>query len=683
MDFIEKARRLLPKTRMGIIASIVVALWALKRLFFTPQPGSLYPALGIALNFLNLLFALSLIYFVWKLFIRVRARLLWRIRRRLILAHIFIGAIPVFIVLVIFIFSARLFYYQLSFYLISNQIGLHSSQIHAFNLTLKDSLQQFMMSAAPPNPAALKESIDSHAKYLLANYPSASIIFRYKEPVSQQVLVYANQKKDSGRIQEYRIPEWLGGRDFHGLVVEDFQPQLYSRKLLVRSIVVSDFQPDFLFSIEISVPFDRYFLGILKNAFSQGMMLTGATDGGTIESANGIVSDIAGSMPMPLFPISWSKGDEEEPRDFIFVDLSTSNLINNLFQSKIVGEVGRDAFTFLKIIIAFFLLVEFISVVIGILLTKKITNAIHSLDRGTEFVKRGDFSQRIVVRSEDQLGALATSFNQMTEYVQRLIKERVQKERLERELEIAKEVQQRLFPSQNPQVGMLKVSGVCLPARVVSGDYYDFLQLGPNELGLALADICGKGISAALLMSNFQAALRSNVLNLWNPNGSAGDRTLAKIVGKLNSQIYSFTSANKFATFFYAVYDDRDQTLTYCNAGHNPPLHFNGKDVRRLRTGGTVVGIFEDAEYRQETIRMAPGDCLVAYTDGIIESLNEYGEEFGEGRLIQLIQKYRELDADKMKSAIVEQVLSWTFSEEQDDDMTLIVAKMSEPSKSA
>jgi sigma-B regulation protein RsbU (phosphoserine phosphatase) len=217
-----------------------------------------------------------------------------------------------------------------------------------------------------------------------------------------------------------------------------------------------------------------------------------------------------------------------------------------------------------------------------------------------------------------------------------------------------------------------------LPARIVSGDYYDFLPLGANELGLAIADICGKGISAALLMSSLQATLRSNVLNLWRQDGVNENKSLSKIVEMLNGQIYNFTSDNKFATFFYAVYDDVTQTLTYCNAGHNPPLYFTGKEVIRLRTGGTVVGIFPDSKYEQETIILKPGDLLVAYTDGITESMNENGEEFGEDRLIQLIQKYSNLDSDKMKGVIVEEVLAWSLAEERQDDMTVIVAKMSE-----
>jgi sigma-B regulation protein RsbU (phosphoserine phosphatase) len=148
------------------------------------------------------------------------------------------------------------------------------------------------------------------------------------------------------------------------------------------------------------------------------------------------------------------------------------------------------------------------------------------------------------------------------------------------------------------------------------------------------------------------------------------------VVKVLNQQIYHFTSANKFASFFYALYDDRHATLTYCNAGHNPPLYVNGGGFRRLGTGGTVVGIFPDADFEQETIRLQSGDVLLAYTDGIVESVNEYGEEFGEQRLIDLVRHKRDLSADQLQKAIVDEVLSWAFEEERDDDMTLIVARL-------
>lgn len=158
---------------------------------------------------------------------------------------------------------------------------------------------------------------------------------------------------------------------------------------------------------------------------------------------------------------------------------------------------------------------------------------------------------------------------------------------------------------------------------------------------------------------------------------------VSEIVERLNSQIYSFTAANKFATFFYAVYDDENRTLTYCNAGHNPPLYFNGGNVRRLSAGGTVVGVFADSKYEQETIQGKPGDLFVAYTDGIVESVNEFGEEYGESRLARLLEENRHLQADAIKDTVVQSVLDWTHAEEREDDMTLIVAKILEPAGTA
>ncbi len=685
----------LPKSRLGIFAAATVVVWAAKVLFFTPGAARSVPLLGLLLD---LLVAIVAMIYVWKGSKYVRSRLLWKINRRLFLAHVFIGAIPVFLVIFIFWISALLFYYQLSYYFISNQIGIHSAQILAFNLSFREGLQELMTRNPSPDPVAGQDALDADARYLLAAYPSASITLSYKDPITEQHVVHVNQGSMRIEAERYETPRWLGSREFSGLVIDDTQANGDDkRRLFIKSYVSSDFQNDLFFSLEVSVPFDRYILDRLKAALGQDMILANQVSrsglGGVLRTEDlppgNIIdstfeSESGASAPNPtypiyLFPVSWASGMEIDLTEshVLLVELSTAKLMHNLFRSE--NTTGQMIFGVLQIIFVCFLIVEVASVVIGILLTKSITNAVHNLDRGTEFVKRGDFSHRIVVRSDDQLGALAASFNQMTEYVQHLVRERVQKERLERELEIAKEVQERLFPNRVPKMSRVDVAGVCLPARTVSGDYYDFLPLGDHELGLALGDICGKGISAALLMANLQATLRSNVMNAGKRPDQNGERCVAGVVEKVNSQIYSYTAANKFATFFYALYDDRLQTLTYCNAGHNPPLYFNGSNVRRLSAGGTVVGIFADSKYEEETVQAKTGDVFVAYTDGIVESVNEYGEEFGEHRLAQLIQKNRHLDANALKEAIVSSVLSWTFAEERDDDMTLVIVKAIDP----
>jgi sigma-B regulation protein RsbU (phosphoserine phosphatase) len=691
-------RRLVPKSGMAIFALTIVVLWCLKFFFLSPRVRFTSPVLSFLVELLTPLLAIPAVYYLWRGFGLVRSRFLWKISRRLILAHIFIGAIPVLLVIGIFYVSALLFYYQLSYYLISNQIGIHLAQIHAFNLSLRTGIEELMTASSPPSSAELKEKLDADSKYILGAYPSAYVILRFPENVGGKIR-YVSRSLRPDPVDGYSIPAWLTDREFNGLVLEDMQPRLFKGRLFLRSFVASDFRPDLPFSIEVSVPFDRYFLGRIKAALGQDVLLVRnqAASGinmifqnpealrtGIVEST--FESEVAPSTTSPvasifLFPISWANGVEasQEDSDVLFVELSTSKLMGNLFPSE--NAVGKRILGVLQTIVIFFLAVEIASIVIGILLTRSITNAVHSLDRGTEFIKRGDFSHRVLLRSNDQLGALAASFNQMTEYVQQLVKERVQKERLERELEIAKEVQERLFPETAPQMGRLELAGICLPARTVSGDYYDFLPLGAHELGLALGDICGKGISAALLMANLQATLRSNVMNVLGRHEFNGDKGVSELVRRLNRQIYSSTAANKFASFFYAVYDDERQTLTYCNAGHNPPLYFHNGSVRPLKAGGTVVGIFAESPYEQETIPLKSGDLFLAYTDGIVECINEYGEEFGEDRLIQLVQENRNMSAEHIKGLIVERVLSWSFTEEHDDDMTLIVARILETSQ--
>jgi sigma-B regulation protein RsbU (phosphoserine phosphatase) len=565
-------------------------------------------------------------------------------------------------------------------------------QINAFNIALKEGLQELMEKRSLPGNAEIKRKLDEDSRYVLSAYPSASIVLNFQNPVSGQSVSYINQNFESIKRDTYQIPEWLSSREFRGLAIDDVQSGKAEGKLYIKSFVYSDILPDLPFSLEISVPIDRFFLGRLKDALGQNLLLAHNVEHSIIkvmpQSARELRAKIvestynaeAGAVwPIPLFPVSWKSGKEIDYRDagiLFWVELSTSRLAQNLFRSESIQYVGKIILIILGVIAAIFLISEIVSIFIGIKLTRSITNAVQNLDQGTEFVKRGDFSHRINVKSNDQLGALASSFNQMTEYVQLLVKERVKKERLEREIEIAKEVQERLFPSSAPQMEHMSLTGVCLPARMVSGDYYDFLPLGLHELGLAIGDICGKGISAALLMTNLQATLRSNVLHQSGQSGANGNKSVASLVEKVNAQIHSYTSDNKFASFFYAIYDDGQKSLTYCNAGHNPPLFFTNGGVRRLTVGGTVVGIFADSQYEQETMQANPGDLFLAYTDGIIECTNEFGEEFGENRLIEVTQQCRDLSVEEIKEKIVEQVLSWSSSEERSDDMTLVVAKI-------
>ncbi len=235
------------------------------------------------------------------------------------------------------------------------------------------------------------------------------------------------------------------------------------------------------------------------------------------------------------------------------------------------------------------------------------------------------------------------------------------------ELEIAKEVQLRLFPQTLPTVQSLDYAGVCIQARQVGGDYYDFLSLGLGRLGLVLGDISGKGIAAALLMANLQANLRTQyAVALDEPE---------RFLRSVNDLFYENTAENAYASLFFGEYDDRTQRLRYANCGHLSPLllRVNGA-LERLDSTCTVLGLFKDWDCSFGECRLCPGDTLALYTDGITESFNTIGEEYGEQRLIECLRRHAELPSQRLLSAIVSDVRQFSPLE-QYDDITLIVAK--------
>jgi serine phosphatase RsbU (regulator of sigma subunit)/catechol 2,3-dioxygenase-like lactoylglutathione lyase family enzyme len=238
--------------------------------------------------------------------------------------------------------------------------------------------------------------------------------------------------------------------------------------------------------------------------------------------------------------------------------------------------------------------------------------------------------------------------------------------RARQEMEIAKQVQARLFPQSLPSVRTLDYGGVCIQARQVGGDYYDFLNLGRERLGLIIGDISGKGIAAALLMANLQANVRQCAIALDQPE------PLLRAVNKL---FYDNTSDSSYATLFFAEYDDSLRSLRYANCGHLSGLLLRDDNtLERLDSTGTVVGLFKGWDCSIGERRLRPGDALALYTDGVTESFNEAGEEFGEQRLIEAIRRHRQSPVQALLEAIVDDVQQFSLRE-QHDDITLVVAK--------
>lgn len=280
----------------------------------------------------------------------------------------------------------------------------------------------------------------------------------------------------------------------------------------------------------------------------------------------------------------------------------------------------------------------------------------------------------------------------------KLVERLAAQEQLRRELVLAAEVQQRFLPERPPVLTHLELSGICQPARGVGGDYYDFLLLDNKQVGIAIADVSGKGISAALVMSNVQAALRSQKMATCPDQPS--EHAQAEMIANINRLLCRSTGLGTYVTFFYAEYDEQTRQLTYVNAGHNPPLLFraqsngdkpttsamqaipllSGQHIQAqcslLDKGGPVIGLFEHSRYEQETVNLRSGDLLVAYTDGVTEALNAVGEEFGEGRLRTVIAEHLHLPAETVRDVLMHRVAAWSLGEPQYDDLTFVIMKV-------
>ncbi len=354
--------------------------------------------------------------------------------------------------------------------------------------------------------------------------------------------------------------------------------------------------------------------------------------------------------------------------------LAVTNARPSRLNARIFNSLGelRDSYLLLFIIVGIvFLLIELAALITGINMTRRITSAITDLYQATQYVQSGDLTHRVRVERRDQLGVLGESFNLMTGSISGLIEEQKQRQRLENEISIAREVQNQLFPKRLPSVPGVEVEAICKAARSVSGDYYDFIQLTPTHIAVAIADISGKGISAALLMASLQAALRSQLLMEGSENLGT-----AELVSRLNKHLVRNTGDDRFATFFIAVYDSATRQLRYTNAGHLPSFLISGKKTEHLDKGGMVLGVYEESLYEENLLQVPHDALLIGYSDGLVEPENVYGEDFGIRRLQEAAVQVQALPPSRVAESLMTAAEEWAGSAEQADDMTVIVARM-------
>lgn len=368
--------------------------------------------------------------------------------------------------------------------------------------------------------------------------------------------------------------------------------------------------------------------------------------------------------------LAWKVQTSSGKMDVLLPLISRPSL---LVAGVMTGRMGSLALSMLVIVGGFLLIVEAVSLFSSLRLTRAITRSVDDLYRGTLQVAEGDFSHQIPVRGEHQLSALATSFNSMTAKIRQLIGEVKKKEKLDAELEIARQVQLRLFPKSVPKLKSLEVAGICIPGRVVSGDYYDYVRLDDRWTAIALGDVSGKGVSAALLMASIQSALHAQLK--FTGASSHPVLSTATLMALISQQLYENTPPEKYATFFCSVYDDETGRLTYTNAGHLKPILVRDGQATNLKGDGIVAGLLPNVKYEQQDVMLRTGDLLAVFSDGVPEAEDAAEHEFGEARLQELLVTQSDKPLDNIITAVTGTVEKWIHDPESRDDLTLVLLR--------
>jgi phosphoserine phosphatase RsbU/P len=679
-----------PESRLARIAcyllGLATVLFALERLLGL-FAGSLGEHLGGWVEFLaisaGILF--SLLAFRW-----LKQRLLWRLRNRLIVTYIFIGVIPVALLLTMGFITLYLLAGQFSGFVVTSELDAQMRSLESANAAIGNELAARLEHGEKPAAESLLGLKSRNRawgrRHVYAWYDGEAL-----PPLGGAGTIaypdFFNRNDNPG------AKKLAQERPFHEIVRDGGQLYLRTGSILALG---SD-----TLTVVASEPLDKNLMGTLAASLGEiGFYATG------IKAQDTSPTFMVGSLPAPstrfdqvihfgtpLRVVDWKTGESERAGAVVSVQTRPSVLYDHLFAS--LGDVAAGIESILLGIAIFFALIELVALFTGTRMTRTVTASVAQLYDATMHVNRADFSHRIPVKSHDQLAELAVSFNSMTASIEQLIREQKEKQRLENELAIAQEVQDQLFPRQVSGLESLEVHGFCRPARTVSGDYYDFLTASSQKMILAVGDISGKGISAALLMATIHSAVRAySIENIRQAQESVAVGAVAGrgrlmaawpdsmelspsvLLGLLNHQLYESTAPEKYATLFLGMYDAQSRHLTYSNGGHLPPLLIAEQGApRRLDMGGTVVGLFDNMPYEEGSVEMHPGEVLVAYSDGVTEPENDFGE-FGEQRLIDIVRENRHLPLPQISQAVTMALDDWIGDNEQPDDVTLVLARV-------
>jgi len=703
--------------------------------------GLIAPAWGQSLGgWVSFLVFLAAVLYSVLAFRWLKKKILWRLRNRLIVTYVFIGVIPVMLLVAMGFVTIYLFAGQFASFVVTSEINSQLRSMEAVNAAVSNELAARIEKGENPTAeslAGLKKRDRAWGRRQVCAWYGARLLpvgggatgsatFGFPDFFNRGDNTYANairegrpfreivRDKDALHLRVTTVfpvgPEKLTvvtseplDRELVGKIAADLgEITLYAAGITLEDTNPAPDKanpkapgPQTTFSVSP----EKNKAGITIREGGKGEEVQGDQQDlrptftvGSVAAPSGFMDrEITFGTPLPV--VDWKAGESARAGALVKVRTRPSVLYGYLFAA--LGEFAKGVEYILLGVLIFFGIIELVALIIGTRMTTTVTSAVAHLYDATKHVDRGDFSQRIPVKSRDQLAELALSFNSMTESIEKLIQEQKEKQRLENELAIAREVQDQLFPRQAMELESLEVHGFCRPARTVSGDYYDFLAASSHKLILAVGDISGKGISAALLMATIHSAVRAysveklpqmrepvavgavagqgRIMAAW-PEGV--EVSPAALLGLLNHQLYESTPPEKYATLFLGIYDGRSHQLTYSNGGHLPPI-LVGTDgsIRRLEVGGTVVGLFDNVNYDEDSVQMRQGEIFLAYSDGVTEPENDFGE-FGEGRLVDLVRSNRQLPLEQISQIVTTAVDDWIGDQEQPDDVTLVLARV-------
>lgn len=665
--------------RLFIISAAFKILVGLLRL-----AGELPPFIRVVSSVATIGLAVSVSYFAWRLFVAVKRQLLWRVRRKLILSYIFFGVIPAILIVGFFLLGATVVAMSVSAYVFRTGYD-----------KVVDDMALIAQSAAVEigrRPGALSDTLERVAQSGRQRYAGVSLAF-VPASAAAQLAAGASLPLQPVRVGRWdheqppaSVPQWVSDKAWTGgtivLTPGDGSGDV---ELVGRGVAAVRVGGRLVGHVLADQPIDAEMLNQLQERTT---VKIGALSLADPIAAPRDTDDASPSGGFTLFRNSisvlacrdWASGAEK--RASIALEYRPSELYDQLAKAQGVTVLGRslgEMLLFMLVVVAvLFLIIQFVALVMGLALARSITSSIHELFMGTERVRHGDFAHRIHIPTKDQLGELAQSFNQMTGSIEGLLQTAAEKKRLEEELRIARQIQMSLLPRGPLDVPGLAITALCVPAREVGGDYYDFFPLPDDRLGVLIADVSGKGTSAALYM----AELKGVVLALSQRYDSPRELLI-----EVNRIISDNLDSRSFITVTYAVIDTRRGLMTYCRAGHTPLIYLpsagSTQVAQVLTPNGMVLGLRIDGAaekfselLEEDRIDLATGDVLVLYTDGITEAMNVHSDLFGESRLSRIVEEHGHLESGELRERILREIESFVGGADQHDDMTMILLKV-------